>query len=99
VQQPSEFLKQKQFFACEKKHASVVVVKYQVAGSAPCGVIGSFLKRGQLFLAPSLSGPTHLLRWVVQTDVAFYFMPGAQQQAQVCADTPIISSQDLFNIN
>jgi hypothetical protein len=36
---------------------------------------------GAIFLSPSLSGPTHLLRWVVQTDVAFYFMPGAQQQA------------------
>jgi hypothetical protein len=33
------------------------------------------------FLSPSLSGPTHQLRWVVQTDVAFYFMLGAQQQA------------------
>jgi hypothetical protein len=31
------------------------------------------------FLSPSLSGPTHLLRLVVQTDVTFYFMPGAQQ--------------------
>jgi hypothetical protein len=34
----------------------------------------------QVFLAPSLFGPTRLLKWVVQTDVAFYFMPGAQQQ-------------------
>jgi hypothetical protein len=33
-----------------------------------------------LFLSPSLSGPAHLLRWVVKTDLAFYFMPGAQQQ-------------------
>jgi hypothetical protein len=34
----------------------------------------------QLFLSPSLSGRIHLLGWVVQTDLAFYFMPGAQQQ-------------------
>jgi hypothetical protein len=33
------------------------------------------------FLSPSLSSPTHLLRWVVQTDVAFYLMTGAQQKA------------------
>jgi hypothetical protein len=35
----------------------------------------------RIFMSPSLSGPTHLLRKVVLTDVAFYFMPGAQQQA------------------
>jgi hypothetical protein len=35
------------------------------------------------FLAHSLSGPTHPLIWVVRTDVAFYFMPGAQQQTYV----------------
>jgi hypothetical protein len=31
-----------------------------------------------IFLLPSPSGPTH--QWVLQADVAFYFMPGAKQQ-------------------
>jgi hypothetical protein len=35
------------------------------------------------FLSPFLSGPAHLLRWVVRTDVAFYFMLGARQQTYV----------------
>jgi hypothetical protein len=33
-----------------------------------------------IILSSSLSGSTHLLIWVVQTVVSFYFMPGAQQQ-------------------
>jgi hypothetical protein len=37
------------------------------------------LKTAQM--SSSLTGPTHLLRWVVQTDVVFYFMPRAKQQA------------------
>jgi pre-mRNA-processing factor 8 len=30
-----------------------------------------------MFCCPLFSGPAHLLRWVVRTDVAFYFMRGA----------------------
>jgi hypothetical protein len=35
------------------------------------------------FLPRSLSVPTHLLRWVVWTYVAFDFMPGAQKKTFV----------------
>jgi hypothetical protein len=53
------------------------------------------------FLLPSLSGPTHLLRWVVWADVAFYFFwehNNRHRSAVGCTGTPIITSQDPFNM-
>jgi hypothetical protein len=54
------------------------------------------------FLSPSLFGPIHLLRWLVQTDVAFYFMPGARHQTYVglllVAPAPLRLPHENFSI-